>query len=370
MIRAVDKWLWPYLKSVLRRPSRGGLRHLIFCLADHFEPFRGEVSAEEARGTVRRWVSGYREAVGGRTDSDGRPMPHTFFYPAEEYDADCLDTIAALCSGGLGEVEVHLHHRNDTAENLAATLRSFVSVLAARHHLLGRDPGGRARYGFVHGNWALGNSRPDGDWCGVNDELSVLSDTGCYADFTFPSAPSPTQSRMVNAIYRARDTGLPRPADDGCEVRVAERGTPDGRTAPGFSDVAPRGLMLITGPLGLDWRRRKWLLLPRVENAEISDANPPTAARARLWARQCIHVRGRPEWVFVKTHCHGCASSSLPGALAGLAGMLKDLFDDGVRWRLHWVTAREMFNIARAAEDGMTGDPGLYRDYEVVLSRS
>ena len=31
--------------------------------------------------------------------------------------------------------------------------------------------------------------------------------------------------------------------------------------------------------------------------------------------------------------------------------------------RLHYVTAREMFNCARAAMDGMAGDPSQYFDY-------
>jgi hypothetical protein len=30
---------------------------------------------------------------------------------------------------------------------------------------------------------------------------------------------------------------------------------------------------------------------------------------------------------------------------------------------LHYVTAREMVNIVRAAEDGAHGNPGAYRDY-------
>ena len=44
-------------------------------------------------------------------------------------------------------------------------------------------------YAFIHGNWSLCNSRPDGRYCGVNNELDVLRETGCYADFTLPSAP-------------------------------------------------------------------------------------------------------------------------------------------------------------------------------------
>ena len=33
--------------------------------------------------------------------------------------------------------------------------------------------------------------------------------------------------------------------------------------------------------------------------------------------------------------------------------------------RLHYVTARELYNIIKAAEAGMTGDPSLYRDYVI-----
>src|SRR5438132_607974 len=70
----------------------------------------------------------------------------------------------------------------------------FRDVLAQRHGLLARDrTTGALGYGFIHGNWALCNSRPDGRWCGVNNELEILRATGCYADFTMPSAPHPTQ---------------------------------------------------------------------------------------------------------------------------------------------------------------------------------
>ena len=38
-------------------------------------------------------------------------------------------------------------------------------------------------------------------------------------------------------------------------------------------------------------------------------------------------------------------------------------FNDRRRYRLHYVTAREMVNIIHAAEDGKTGNPGALRDY-------
>ena len=121
------------------------------------------------------------------------------------------------------------------------------------------DSDGGLRYGFIHGNWALDNSHPDGRHCGVNQELGVLASTGCYADFTLPSAPNRTQTHMINSIYRALDTPRPKSHDDGELLRAGQPQTLDGTS-----------LLLIQGPLGLNWRRRKWGVLPRLENADLA----------------------------------------------------------------------------------------------------
>jgi len=360
MLRAVDKWMAGYLRSVQMRP-RGmtGLRHLVFCLVDHFEPFRDGVPVDTARDLVNRWQRGYMTSVDGIVDADGVGPQHSFFYPEEEYDASCLAMLGELSAAGHGEVEIHLHHRNDSAEGLAAALSRFRDRLRGDHGMLGQDRVDQLRFGFIHGNWALCNSRPDGDWCGVNEELAVLGNTGCYADFTFPSAPSPTQPRVVNSIYYARDaSGAPRGHDRGRSVQVDGAAAGDGE------------LMIVEGPLALDWRRRKFGILPRLENAEVSAANPPTAARADLWARQAIHVVGKPEWVFVKLHTHGCVPANmsilLSAQMRAFHETLVSRFNDGHEWQLHYVTAREMYNVIRAAEAGKTGDPGLYRDFDVL----
>jgi hypothetical protein len=129
--------------------------------------------------------------------------------------------------------------------------------------------------------------------------------------------------------------------------------------------------MLITGPLGLNWKRRKLGILPRLENAEISKKNPPTADRIDLWVKQGIHVLGRREWVFVKLHTHGCVPGNADTVLGEpgrrMHEYMQDKYNDGTRWKLHYVTAREMYNIIRAAEDGQDGEPGQYRDYEIGL---
>jgi hypothetical protein len=361
MFRSADKWLPGYLLSVARRPRRVSRpRHLVFCIADHFEPFRGGVSREAARQAVAEWVAAYRRVAQSFRDADGRPPQHTFFYPEEDYDPDCLDRLSELCRARSGEVEIHLHHRHDTAEGLRAKLVSFRDRLRGQHGLLGSDAAGVARYGFIHGNWALCNSRPDGDWCGVNEELGILRATGCYADFTFPSAPSPTQPRTVNAIYYAIDKpGRPRGCDRGTPVTVGLQPPASGP-----------GLMLITGPLGLNWRGRKWGLFPRLDNGAITGVNPPTPARIGLWARQSIHVRGRPEWVFVKVHTHGCVAENravlLGPAIQRMHTDLRERFNDGTMWRLHYATARELYNMAKAAEAGRTGNPADYRNFEIA----
>jgi hypothetical protein len=344
-------------------------------MADHFEPFRREpgrpaITLAEARQSVREWVRDYRRSVDGLADSDGCPPKHTFFYPADEYDAGCLDEMVPLCRDGLAEVEIHLHHRNDTAEGLREKLAAFRDVLHRRHGLLGRDGSGAVRYGFIHGNWALCNSRPDGDWCGVNEELGILAATGCYADFTFPSAPSPTQPRMVNAIYRAWDRpGSPRACDRGVPVRRSGAG----QRAPDEEGMGAsrgdRALMVIQGPLALDWSHRKWGILPRLENGEVTAAHPPLGHRLRLWVGQAVHVAGHPEWVFVKVHTHGLVPANrrvlLGASMREAHRRLGQEFGNRSSWFLHYVSAREMYNLVRAAEEGRNDPPDANRDYEV-----
>jgi hypothetical protein len=130
--------------------------------------------------------------------------------------------------------------------------------------------------------------------------------------------------------------------------------------------------MLINGPLGLNWRRRKYGVLPRLENGELSGVNPAVAERLKLWLKIGVHVVGRPEWIVVKVHTHGAVSANMR-ALTGRAmadfhaGMGQMCGELGVG--LHYVSARELFNIMRAAEDGCSENPGQYRDYEVMPNR-
>jgi hypothetical protein len=122
---------------------------------------------------------------------------------------------------------------------------------------------------------------------------------------------------------------------------------------------------MIQGPLALAWRAEKRRI--RIESAALTANDPGTPDRIDTWVSQCIHVDGAPDWVFVKVHTHG-APETQGASLLGEPGRamhraLAARYNDGKRFVLHYVTAREMFNVAISAIDGCRGDPNLYRDY-------
>ncbi len=354
--RHMQIWLGNYLRRRPPVPASGPV-HVMFCFVDHFEPAWGRVDLETQRARVDRWCKDYRVLAAAHRDADGRPPQHSFFYPEEEYLEEHLNKIAALCAEGYGEIEIHLHHDNDNEDNFRATITRFNELLHTRHGALTRDPRtGELRFGFIHGNWCLDNSRPDGRWCGLNNELILLRELGCYADFTLPSAPSDTQTRTINAIYYAADDPQ-RPKSHDIGVPVQAGGKPTG------------DLMIVQGPLGLNWHRRRFGLVPRIENADIRRSCPPDAYRIDAWIRTGIHVEGQPHWIFVKIHTHGTQERDMDTLLGEPAhAMYEHLerhYNDGNHHVLHYVTARELYNIVKAAEAGHTGDPSRYRDYEL-----
>ena len=359
--RHAEIWLADYIRSVVRarreRKRQRGVVDILFAVADHFEPLYGDATAELGVRRVEAWLERFPAMAAPFLDADGRHPQHTFFYPIEQYRPELLDRVAELCRLGFGEVEVHLHHDHDTAEHLRAQLGEFAQTLHNRHHLLSRDLAGVIRYGFIHGNWALANSLPDGRWCGVDGELAVLRDTGCYADFTLPSAPSAAQTRTVNQLYYAVGAlSGPKAHDRGARAAV-------GRSA------AAEEVLLVQGPLAATSRGAKWGIVPRIENGSLHAGYPPTVGRFTDWLSCGISVKGRPEWVFVKVYTHGAPEPNAEMLLGpDMAAFHRDVlaaFNDGERFRLHYVTAREMVNIIHAAEDGKTGNPGQYRNYRL-----
>ena len=358
--RHLETFLSGYLDDAGQRanaprtaPKVDGVRHLLVAVCDHYEPLWNKADPTQGALRVQAWREGYPRLASQYRDADGKHPRHSFFFPGEEYRPEFLEPLAELARDGFGEVEIHLHHDGDTAETLEAQLQDTIAKFTSHGHL-SRAPDGSARYAFIHGNWALANGRPDGKWCGVDAEVPLLFKTGCYADFTFPAAPDPSQPNIVNRIYwPTGNLHAKRCYESGERARVGK--------------VMKDRLLLVQGPLAFS-RRRKSLSV-WIENAALTAVNPATSARAKTWVTRNIHVEGRPEWVFVKLHTHGApdaqAASLLGDGGHALHRVLTTEYNDGEKWMLHYVTAREMFNIAIAAMEGKTGNPNLYRDHVI-----
>jgi len=191
--------------------------------------------------------------------------------------------------------------------------------------------------------------------------MEILAETGCYADFTLPSAPNRAQISKINRLY---ECALPLH-----EAAPHRRGR--NLTIARSPEIFP---LIVQGPLMLDFSRiSPRNPFPRIENSEITAKNPPTMDRLQLWKQAGITVSGRPDWLFIKLHCHGLdprEQAAMTGA--SISTFLHDLLvsADDCNYRVHFVTAREMVNIILAACEGHDGDPGQYRNHRLKAIRS
>ena len=196
--RNMHLWLPGYRQASRRQhppPARVWLT-----IADHYEPCWGKPPDQTARERVGIWRKMWPEIAARHQDSLGHPPRYTFFYPQEEYQPYLLAPLAEMKAAGIADVEVHIHHDGEGQQIFLDRMGGFTETLFRDHGLL-RKRDGKIAFSFIHGNWALDNSRPDGRWCGLNNEITLLRDLGCYADYTLPSAPNPTQTSIVNTIY-------------------------------------------------------------------------------------------------------------------------------------------------------------------------
>ena len=289
--RNAQIWFPGYVKRRLESLRRKPLRRVWLAITDHYEPFWRTGDEPLAAARVDLWAREWPRIAGEIADSAGRPPRYTFFYPEEEYRPQFLDQLAAFTGQGIGDVEIHLHHDGEGEQNFVDRIGRFKETLVDRHGLLRQD-GGQAVFGFIHGNWALDNSRPDGRNCGLNNELTLLERMGCYADFTLPSAPFATQTRMVNTIYWAvDDPARPKSHDTGIPVEHCPA-------------RPPGALLMIPGPLGIRSRLfgTEERMAPRIEKGELAGNDMPNAGRARLWLSLAPRIGGD---AFVKLFTHG-----------------------------------------------------------------
>jgi hypothetical protein len=332
--RHAEIWLAPYAKHRLRKMmSRVKPKRAWVALCDHYEPLGRSPSLDGALAKVAEWRDKWPRIAGDAPgDATGQRPQYSFFYPQEEYRSDLLDGIAEIVRLGVGDLEVHLHHENERAETFVQKVSEFCRRLTDDHGLL-RQHDGRTVFGFIHGNWALDNSRPDGKRCGLNGEIALLRDLGCYADFTMPSAPSPTQGRVINQVYwcTSNADGSSRSFDRGIEATIGGGGRGD--------------LLMITGPLGVRFGER---LVPRLETGEIASYDLATAKRVRRWFDLAPMVGND---LFLKLYTHGADDRNI-GALLdhGLRDLYRLLAEEAERRKieLRWATAWQMYQAVEA----------------------
>ena len=102
---------------------------------------------------------------------------------------------------GLGEIEVHLHHSRETAEKMQQeTGAAQGSACALRRTASPPAKAPMSTFGFVHGKWSLDNSRGERALRRVNNELAVLRQAKCCADFTFPAWGSQPRANTTASL--------------------------------------------------------------------------------------------------------------------------------------------------------------------------
>ena len=76
----------------------------------------------------------------------------------------------------------------------------------------------------------------------------------------------------------------------------------------------------------------------------------------------------------MKIHTHGTQETDMDTLLGPQVDAMHDhlerAYNDGERYVLHYVTSREAYNIIKAAEAGLDGDPSQYRDHVLPPPRA
>jgi hypothetical protein len=328
-------WLPGYIKDRLTMRARRPAKRLWLLFADHYEPLWNRADEHTGAERVARWATRWPAIAAKFRDSVGRPPRYTFFYPEEEYRPRLLEPLERMVSEGIADVEVHIHHDGEGQQNFIDRISGFTETLVFRHGLL-RKHQGKVIFGFIHGLWALDNSRPDGRYCGLNNEITLLRDLGCYADFTMPSGASPTQARLINTIYWAiDDPEKPKSYDSGVPVIPGATATGD--------------LLMIPGPFGLRWGQR---IMPRIEHSELCSYDPATEYRVRRWLELAPRIG---DDIFLKLYTHGTQERHsrylLEGGLEHTLSLITTVCQHSAL-DLHFSTAWEMRQAVDAAERG------------------
>lgn len=347
-------WLPDYISWELKNlfeENNVSPKHIMLILVDHHE--------HKYLDNEIKWLKRWEKLANKHIDSDGEKVQYTFAFPYDFFLTDAanakqkLKAIANTCANGYGDIELHYHFSNETSDSFRHNLRMAKQLFGEVGALITID--NKEAFGFVHGNWALDNSIITNDgrnYSGVNNELDILREEGCYADFTFPAFGTKAQPSIINSIYYALDdTEKPKSYDTGILVEAGKKKSND------------KYFMIFQGLIIIRPFVNSKLLYIERSNIQVSELPSPT--RADNWIKNGIKLKGKPDWIFVKLHMHGAHH---PEAVLGkemdqTLSYLENHYNDAKKYVLHYVTSREGYNIVKAAEAGLQGNPNIYRDY-------
>ncbi len=345
-VKCIDRWLFSYLHGLTKfNTVKNKPIDIIFIFVDHFE-----LNGHEER--LKSWTDGYPKLAKKHTDNDGRHPCHSFFYALDLMHEHELAAMQPVIEQGFGEFELHWHHAHESEASYIDKLDQAMAIFNKYGYMRPYRKDQDYCFSFIHGNWSLANSLGE-DFCGLDNEIDILKSKGCYADYTFPALFNMAQPPTINNIYYCQNLKNPACYFNGRLAQVDQREKDD-------------EFMIFQGPLTINWFdwRHKWH--PTIEDGDINYMNTHgDPKRIDAWVRQEIHVEGRPEWQFVKVFCHGGQDhkSVVSEQTDKLFTHLENTYNDGKKYRLHYASAREAYNIVRAAEAGKEGNPNLYRDY-------
>ncbi len=326
-------------------------KHLIFIMVDHYEHGTKSDSAEGNR----QWCEKFRTISDKYRDDFGNRFRYTWFYPYDQHVDEIVRDLSQMAFEGYGEIEFHWHigtreEHDMTLENHSDKVAEAVRWFQQYGAMITDEETPRTAFAYIAGVWDLDASRKPLSH-GLTNQIEVLQRNGCYADFTFSTIDTAAQPSKINSIYYVKDDpSQPRSHDTGVDVEVGK--------------PVEDAFMIFEGPIGID-RRGK------LEFGAVESDPRFRPDRIPKWLEANIHVKGRPEWVFVKVYSHGAQSQKtvIDHDMAWMLQELKDYTSQrGIK--LHFMTTREAYNVVKAAEAGRTGNPEDYRDFRIPKYRN
>jgi hypothetical protein len=278
-------------------------------------------------------------------DYDGKRLKMTFAYRVADSDEAELSLLSRSCRDGLGEIECLLNVKDSTG----GRLRDDVGRELRRFHEYGwaKTVAGEVRFAV-----ASQPGRDRGEAADCRGRIRILRDLGCYADLSYPDLRSDHAPSEINSV-QVVSAAVEDPYATAVTLRAGE--------------VTIGDLLTISGPTLIAWANWSNVSGPLIESGQLSPEALPDPERAETWIRANVHVTGQPNWIFVKLIVGGIAdlnsAETMVESLDRVLAYAENVYNDGVTHRLHYVTAREMYNIAMAAEAAKTGNAGVFRDY-------